>query len=369
MKVCIVTRNIVAATALLGAVAAWNSAAGAAKLYVANNGFDSGSCGPIGFECRSITGALANANVLGGDTIIVGPGRYGDIDGDGFLGGIGEEMSGAWAIYVSIPVKIVSSHGAASTIIDAPGSFGGAYIESGPIVFGKASKGFTIVNANYGVFVSNSSFPKVKIGGNVILGDGSTFGIYSGFDGTSIANNRVVNHDTGIDSEGNGNSIKNNVATGSSIGIYVYGEKVKVKKNLTILNEIGVYIDDGFATTNSLSAFSGNSIVGNLDAGMWIEAVGLPSGGLTEKLKGNNFFGNGDRLPGPPLNCAIITSNPSTEPLNVVAQNNFWGVAAGPGANPAYAVGGACNLGTGPVTIDTTVARPTEAKVKAKPMR
>jgi hypothetical protein len=49
--------------------------------YVANNGVDSATCGTLAAPCRSITRAIAHA--VAGDTIVVGPGRYGDIDEDG----------------------------------------------------------------------------------------------------------------------------------------------------------------------------------------------------------------------------------------------------------------------------------------------
>ena len=58
-------------------------AASAATLLVANNGVDSPTCGPAE-PCRSLARAIANA--VAGDTIVVGPGRYGDLNGDGTLG-------------------------------------------------------------------------------------------------------------------------------------------------------------------------------------------------------------------------------------------------------------------------------------------
>src|SRR6516162_9238145 len=52
-----------------------------ATLYVANNGLDGPSCGTKASPCRSITQGIANA--AAGDTIIVGPGLYGDLNDDG----------------------------------------------------------------------------------------------------------------------------------------------------------------------------------------------------------------------------------------------------------------------------------------------
>ena len=71
-------------TTLLG-----TSVVDAATLHVANNGIDSDTCGAGSAPCRSISRAIVNA--AAGDTIVVGPGRYGDLNGDGSFGGPGEE--------------------------------------------------------------------------------------------------------------------------------------------------------------------------------------------------------------------------------------------------------------------------------------
>ncbi len=90
--------------------------------YVANNGVDSGTCGTSTGPCRSITQAMANA--VAGDTIIVGPGVYGDLNGDGTLGNsAGEENPSGCSCMLAIVKRVIliSSDGAASTIIDARG--------------------------------------------------------------------------------------------------------------------------------------------------------------------------------------------------------------------------------------------------------
>jgi hypothetical protein len=61
----------------------------AATLSVANNGLDSDTCGASAAPCRSISQAIAHANE--GDTLMVGPGRYGDLNGNRILGEEGEE--------------------------------------------------------------------------------------------------------------------------------------------------------------------------------------------------------------------------------------------------------------------------------------
>ena len=52
-----------------------------AALYVTNNGVDNQACGTKAAPCRSISQAIAYAK--DGDKILVGPGRYGDLNGNG----------------------------------------------------------------------------------------------------------------------------------------------------------------------------------------------------------------------------------------------------------------------------------------------
>ncbi len=69
--------------------------------------------------CRSISEAIQNS--AAGDEIVVGPGRYGDLNGNGVLGEAGEEIPAAGCacmIAMNKPVVVRSSHGAAATLID-----------------------------------------------------------------------------------------------------------------------------------------------------------------------------------------------------------------------------------------------------------
>src|SRR5262245_14686348 len=75
--------------AALVAAIALAAPANAATLRVANNGVDGAGCGTTTSPCRSLSRAIANA--VAGDRIIVGPGRYGDLDRDGTFGESGEE--------------------------------------------------------------------------------------------------------------------------------------------------------------------------------------------------------------------------------------------------------------------------------------
>src|SRR5262245_11798454 len=91
-------------------------------LYVAAEGRDDSTCRGDSHPCRSIGQATAHANE--GDALVVGPGRYGDINGDGDLADPGEDgaevaMGCHCLINLDKPLTVESSAGPAATIIDA----------------------------------------------------------------------------------------------------------------------------------------------------------------------------------------------------------------------------------------------------------
>ena len=76
---------IVLATTSLG-----GQQSSAAKIVrTANNGMDTLGYGTETLPCRSINRALSIA--AAGDTVLVGPGRYGDLNENGIFGETGEE--------------------------------------------------------------------------------------------------------------------------------------------------------------------------------------------------------------------------------------------------------------------------------------
>jgi hypothetical protein len=90
----------------------------AATLYVANNGVDSATCGAQTDPCRSINRAIDHASA--GDTILVGPGNYGDLTQAEDFSAPGEEVSllcGAGYICVDTALTIESTHGAQVTAL------------------------------------------------------------------------------------------------------------------------------------------------------------------------------------------------------------------------------------------------------------
>src|SRR5262245_46449517 len=80
LNLCLSTVTVVVAS----------SASAQTTRYVAENGQDASGCGGgWATACRSITQAIGLANA--GDIILVGPGRYGDLNRNGVIGEAGEE--------------------------------------------------------------------------------------------------------------------------------------------------------------------------------------------------------------------------------------------------------------------------------------
>jgi Protein of unknown function (DUF1565) len=139
---------------IIAAVLALTHPAQSGTIYVANNGVDGPICHPtltlLGEDCgtktkpcRTITCGVGNA--LTGDTVMVGPGTYSDQTGETPSPGCGCMMS------ITKPVIVLSSHGAASTVID--GSSSGAIatvllitVNGGE--FGRPGQGFSVSHTN-----------------------------------------------------------------------------------------------------------------------------------------------------------------------------------------------------------------------------
>lgn len=201
-------------------------------LWARSSGADSPSCGSNGSPCRSITQAIANAQ--DGDQIYVGPGRYGNVNGDSTFTGPGDERPEANAapwdgsgciLCISKGVHIYSTAGAELTTIDS-GGLQSQYqstvlILSDGVDFGADQHGFTITGGNtHGVaiepnFSSKGVARNISVSGNIDIGDGD--GVYffgDNLDGASyigcpplactfsarvlISGNRLVNNGNGV---------------------------------------------------------------------------------------------------------------------------------------------------------------------------
>jgi hypothetical protein len=299
--------------------------AAGAVLLVANNGVDGSGCGTKGqVPCRSITSAIANASP--GDTIVVGPGTYGDLNLNGILGETGEEAPTAGCgcmIDVNKPVTLISSDGAAATLVDARTAIVPTNVRistGGPNggTFGLPAQGFTVTNTassdSNGIEVDSAG---VIVKSNQVIGNRafqSENGILAGSARVLIDGNQVTGWSNGISVNGSNATVSRNVATFNLVGVLASGSNLVVGNVLTGNTE-------GISLTGAATAF-GNNAIGNTLYGV---IVPFQPGGFTGSIARNNLFGNGS--------CGI--ANFQFGGAVVQAPNNFWGTASGPSVDPA----------------------------------
>ena len=351
---------------LLVALAA--SAARAATLYVANDGVDDPACGSKKSPCRSISQAV-NTRAADGDSVVVGPGVYGDLNGNGTPGDApGEEIGGfGCMLVIARRVALTSSSGAAATIID--GRFDALSCNVGigadGTQFGKPGKGFTVTNTasatGSGIVINASN---VQVRGNQVVATGmgpNTIGVGAG--------GPVTFHGRGIETVDKPQTmlIEGNQVIGWSIGIAPFGAGKTIRNNVVALNNNGIAEITGGAVTGNVVVVNavgislglaangvGNAVYGNLAWGLEFNA-----GPYTGTLEKNDFVANGFAAFSANPNCGIV--GPGFQP-SFAAANNYWGAATGPGADPADA---ACTGGTNGTAPFAT--KPFKVKTRIKP--
>lgn len=342
--------SIVLATFGLLAVA---GAAHATTRNVASNGTDSPTCGSTSAPCRSISQAITLA--VAGDTIVVGPGRYGDLNNNGIFGETGEEPGPGTCgcmIDVNKRLTIVSRNGAAATVIDAKGLAATAVLIEGPsasaTVFGKANKGFTIAGGSGVVGLTiNSGATSVVVTANI--SSYNDFGFRADASGAAFNNNRAVGSlFQGIFVSATTSIVGNVVTQGAQNGIWLSsGGPHTVKGNVSSGNlGDGIFVD----AVVPGSLVTGNAILDNGGSGIEITAAGSAT------LNKNSIFGNGTTA-GPTLNCGL--TNAAAIPID--ATKNFWGSGTGPGPDPADAV---CGASAGTVTVVPVATKEVKVAVK-----
>ena len=351
--------------------------------YVASYGVDGPSCGTAAAPCRSITQALTLAG--SGGRVIVGPGRYGDLDADGVLGEAGEEpVPGACncMILIAQPVTLESTGGAGATVISVPSTVSfGVRVQADDVVFGKKTRGFTI-SGGFTVMQVDLGFKHANIAGDRITAGMSTGLSMGGSDHMIVGNTAVGNGGAGFALGGVASTgfkiSKNFAAENGQQGFNIRGGGFKVIGNVASNNRgdgIGVFYD----TFDPTAAVTGNVAAGNAGIGFTLgtgaifpvtptarrnAAVGNRRGGVFMagngvRVEDSNIFGNGS-VPdvagaGGLLNCGIISGLPTP----VVAEDNFWGASTGPGADPADAV---CVKGAGSVDAVPFATEPFNVK-------
>jgi hypothetical protein len=245
----------------------------ASTLHVTNNGVDSSKCGPSGqVPCRSITKAIHHAT--SGDLIIVGPGTYGDLNGNGVLGEAGEEAPPAncfCMLAVNKAVTLASSDGAAATVIDAStvNVLYNVAVTANGTHFGKPGLGFMVTDTAslsncFGIDLASVS--DVNVRGNLVVsfssgchspGNSTTGIVATGTDpgGGLIEGNQVMGWPSAINV--GANIVNQNVVQFNGLGITGFG--AAVTGNVVTDNYVGIVALKGSVTGN---AVRGNRTIG-----------------------------------------------------------------------------------------------------------
>jgi hypothetical protein len=277
---------------------------------------DGAACGTVAAPCRSISRAIANAAAK--DRILVGPGRYGDLNGNGILGEPGEEPG---PVFVNKQLTLESEEGAGATIID----MGGVYIDVVRIatsgagsVIGLPARGFTLSAGGWGLSTEPGLPGLLSISGNVAVNN-----IENGFllhaPATYFVTNNLAlrNGTTGfLVHGGSGHKFRENAAVSNGFDGFGadFGSGHEFSYNLAIGNTL-----DGFDLNQDTGlTFRGNSALGN-------RSFGMAFFDTTATATQNNIYGND-----PLTNCGLEISGST---INAV--NNFFGAATGPGSDPA----------------------------------
>jgi hypothetical protein len=309
-------------------IAGASATAQATKLYVANNGVDSATCGAKTTPCRSIQQAITNAT--SGDKIIVGSGRYSPV-------------------IVNKTVSVESSDGAEATVIDAEGAAVDAVlIQASGVSLGKKKNGFTLKGAGgfkNGLLVANG-LNGVRVAGNMAIANTDKGFFLPGGTGHVLSYNVAIgNNNAGFSLFGSASVVSNNLATANTNdGFQILGSSHRVSSNASISNGyVGVLIQgdhhifsNNVVTGNSLDGIaivggsgqqiSGNVVLGNKHFGIYV-------GPAAPTIYKNNIFGNniypsaiGNIVY---TNCGFFNNSGNT--INII--NNFWGTATGPSFN------------------------------------
>jgi hypothetical protein len=257
-------------------------------------------------------------------------------------------------IDVSKAITLVSKDGAAATIIDVGRVLVDVLrIESSGAVFGGKGRGFTVLGAVNHVGVRTST----NTAGVVIAGNH--------FRGFPILG--AQNHDVGIVLDGVGHLVIGNLVTGSKdYGLFVRGSDHQLVGNVLEGNQIGLRVD------GTASEFTGNIVVANRTRGFEINAgphliaknsivanhgVGITTVVPAISVQRNNIYGNGTTTAPGVTNCGLENLSGGL----VDATENFWGVASGPGSDPADTV---CGVPPSTTVVDPVATKPFNIPVR-----
>ena len=332
----------------LAAVLCAGATAHAAPVYVANHGVDGAgcACGTKAGPCRSITCGIAVAAV--GDTIIVGPGRYAQSNGETGSPGCGCMVS------INKSVTLVSSDGAAATIIDAhdidvPTN---VLVITTNATFGKPGKGFLVTGTMHsggrGMAIDAAN---IVIRGNQFIGERNSYSA-TGIETLPTAASILIEGNQvhgwfsyGILAGGGGTTVRKNKLSFNSFYAIGANGGAAVLGNVLTANFHGMVLGD---PANAI----GNAIIGNG------AEVAVTANGLFQR---NNVFENGEKSV-TANECGLISNASNASDLD--ATNNYWGASTGPGPDPADDAGTAT---CGPADVTPFASTPFKVKPSIKP--
>jgi hypothetical protein len=223
-----------AALVVFGAVGAR-----AATLHVANVGGTNNVCGSRAEPCPEIGQALEYA--ADGDTIVVGPGLYGDPDGNGFVEWPADEACEC-IVHVTKRVRIVSSGGADKTFVLAGATdLAPVRIEASGATFGARNRGFTLVGAPAGkaALAIAAGAAGVRVEGNVAAESG--MGFLAQGSGAVLRDNRAEdNLEAGFLIGGGSAELLRNAAAGNGIGFQLEGDDAFARSLFAAANGRGL---------------------------------------------------------------------------------------------------------------------------------
>jgi len=307
-------------------LAAGSAATQAAQWQVSGHGLDTDACNSSA-PCRSISEAIRRAKA--GDTIVVLPGLYGDLNRDGVLAGPGEESGEIdygchCVVKVDKAVTIYSFGGAQLTRIDVRrfAELGtlvyGVRITADNAVFGLPQQGFEISGSNY--FAARIDGSHTSFSGNVINGPESGVQVVGSYN--KLDNNlALTGAGAAFDIYGSYNSVTNSLASGGGAGFQVNVLGTSPGIGNTFTNDISTGNAIGFNLFGP-AVLSNVDAINNYEAGITVRQAGQVT------VNNSNIFGNGT-ISG--LNCGIENFTGSTSTVI----KSYWGAATGPGAEPA----------------------------------
>jgi hypothetical protein len=283
-----------------------------------------------------------------GDTVIVWPCVYTDVH-------VEDDWNDVLLnVYFEKGITLMSSDGAATTIIDGEGAArygvvalrpGGGYpypvVEGFTVRNGSTTQSSTGVYTVYGDVMSNvvegfrfgirATGVYALVHGNACMDNETGITVW-GLVGGAVDGNTVHDNDTGLVLRASSlgpTSVAGNVFTGNEIGIRVQGEsrpgELTLVGNSVSGNTQGIYVSsagESWTSTTLHVAMDGNQVFDNSEVNVRVAATESEYAGNVVLEMGGSLDSAND-LSGAPLN--IHASQEGSAVATVIATHNYWG--------------------------------------------